>query len=76
MHEPAALFLFKLTNDPMLLDGIRVLNDKKATPKMVSTVKKYVEFKFAAYLNLYGNGDIELPYGLRYDQFDAPGEPE
>ncbi len=69
MHELAALFLFQKTLDPMLLDGIRVLNDHASTEKMTNSVRNYVEFKFGAYLNLHGTGDIELPYGLRPDQF-------
>lgn len=76
MHEETALFLYKMTKDPMLLDGIRVLNDPKTTQKMTKAVQKYVEYKFVAYLNLYENGAIDLPYGLRPEQFDPADQPE
>lgn len=76
MHSAAALFLYEKTLDPMLLDSIRVLNDPKTAEKQRKMVKNYVEFKFSAYLNLYSNGGIDLPYGLQYDQFDPSSEPE
>jgi hypothetical protein len=73
MHTQTALFLYEKTQNPLLLDGIRALNDPKTPSVVVLSVKNHIESQFRSYLALHQNSGIELPYGLRSDQFDHPG---
>lgn len=72
MHTPTALFLYEKTGNPLMLDAVRALNDPKTPPPVVESVRLHVETSFKSWLILFGNSDIELPYGLRPDQFDPP----
>ena len=71
MHHVAALFLYERTLDSLLLDAIRAINDPD-TPLVISkAAEAFVEQQFRAFLILYQNGGIELPYGLRPDTFSS-----
>ena len=71
MHHVAALFLYERTLDQLLLDAIRAINDPD-TPLVISkAAEAFVEQQFRAFLILYQNGGIELPYGLRPDTFSS-----
>lgn len=67
-----AVFLTKVTDDPLILDAARVFSTPKTPQKVVESAQKYVENCYAAALTLHLNSGTYPPHELRTDRFADP----
>jgi hypothetical protein len=68
-----AVFLLKITDDPLILDAVRVFSTPKTPQKVVDSAQKYVENCYAAALTLHANSGEYSEHDLRPDRFASPG---
>lgn len=55
MYIPAAIRLYLVTSDPMLLDSVRVLGSDGEEEATVERARAYIRNAYDAYLTLYRN---------------------
>lgn len=66
-----ALFLFKITEDGMYKDAIRVLTSPRS-PQMEQNALAYIETGWRDYLTLFANSDKHRVYEPRFP-YTGPG---
>ena len=54
-HLETAVFLLKITDDPLIFDAVRVFSSPKTPQKVVGSAQKYVENCLAAHNALFTN---------------------
>lgn len=69
----AAAFLATLTDDPMLVDSIRVLTTRAADPAQVDQARRYIHATYGAYLTLYRNSGTHRLHEFQLDTH-PPGD--
>lgn len=71
MYIPAAIQLYTVTSDPMLLDCVRVLASDGEDEAIVERAKTYIRTAYDAYLTLFRNSSTH-----RVHEFDFSDPPE
>lgn len=68
--------LYELTKDPLMLDAVRVLSSPNQPQHVVDDVETFVDSGYAAYLKLFGNSGITVPYGYEPTRYDSDPRPD
>ena len=70
MYTPAAIRLYLVTSDPMLLDSVRVLGSDGEEEATVERSRVYIRNAYDAYFTLYRNSSTH-----RVHEFDLSEPP-
>lgn len=66
-----AIFLAKITDDPLYKSAIRTISDPESPQKSLDAATKFIESGWKAYLTLFGNSDKHVEHEPKHP-FDRP----